>query len=446
MLRLVRALQAGVIHVHAQGLLVVDLNETNFLVDSRFERVFFIDVDSYQTPSYPATALMQSVRDPCATAFSPGTDWFSFAVVSFQMFVGIHPYRGTHPALKTLAERMQAGVSVWHPGVIVPAACQPFDVIPGAYREWYRAVLDGGARCAPPTRLDAVFVAPTRVKKSAGSHSFDLEELQEFDAEIVHFAHGLVVTADGVIVGGRPVLDSRARIGVIPQTGHAVAAWADRGCIRFHDPHPGVRLAADIVGDEVMATEGRLYVRRGLALLEVEFLPLPNAILVQAKLAANVMGQATQLFEGVALQNMPGAWYATLFPARSRAPQVRLPEVDGWQVADARYQNRVLMLAVTRGGRYDKLILRFDRDHRTHDLRRIADVPTPEINFAVLDSGVCLHLNDRDELEVFPNRPGDSSCKVLSDPALGGDCRLFKNGTQALFARGRTLYKFGMRK
>src|SRR4029077_16726083 len=62
-LQLVRKLQDGVRHVHSKGILVVDLNELNFLVAEDFSELFFIDVDSYQTPSYPATVLMESVRD-----------------------------------------------------------------------------------------------------------------------------------------------------------------------------------------------------------------------------------------------------------------------------------------------------------------------------------------------------------------------------------------------
>ena len=58
---------------------------------------------------------MDSVRDRHAAGWNEGTDWFSFALVSFQMFVGIHPYKGKHPALKTLDERMAQNVSVLHP-------------------------------------------------------------------------------------------------------------------------------------------------------------------------------------------------------------------------------------------------------------------------------------------------------------------------------------------
>ena len=133
MLRLVRQLQTGVLHIHSRGILVVDLNEMNFLVSTDFAELFFIDVDSYQTPSFPATALMESVRDRHATTHTHDSDWFAFAVVSFQMFVGIHPFKGTYAPLQHLPDnaarldaRMRANISVLHAGVTVPAACFPF--------------------------------------------------------------------------------------------------------------------------------------------------------------------------------------------------------------------------------------------------------------------------------------------------------------------------------
>ena len=71
--------------------------------------------------------------------------------------------------------------------------------------------------------------------------------------------------------------------------------------------------------------------------------------------------------------------------------------------------------------------------------------PRPGLNFVVLDHGVCLHLNDRDELEIFPARRGAAGLKVLADPALGGDCLLLHDGPQALFARGNALFRFAMK-
>ena len=117
----------------------------------------FIDVDSYQTPGFKATALMDSVRDRHChnNQFTPDTDWFSFGIVSFQMFIGIHPYKGKHPDLADMDARMMQNISALNKAVSVPKVCYAFDVIPQAYLCWYKAVFEQGKRCAPPFDLNA---------------------------------------------------------------------------------------------------------------------------------------------------------------------------------------------------------------------------------------------------------------------------------------------------
>ena len=89
MLALVQKLQGLVVSVHQAGILIVDLNEMNFLVDEKHTEVYGIDTDSYQTKNFPATAIMDSIRDRHGKPnhFNHGTDWFSFAITAFQMFI-----------------------------------------------------------------------------------------------------------------------------------------------------------------------------------------------------------------------------------------------------------------------------------------------------------------------------------------------------------------------
>ncbi len=151
---LVRKMQEVLAHIHSKQVLVVDFNEMNLLISPKLDEVYFIDADSYQTRSYPATAIMPSVRDVHSPTFNEGTDWFSFAVVSFQMLIGIHPYKGRHSAVKGLSSRMRRNLSVFDPEVHTPKSCLPVGIIPGAFRDWYKAVFEKGTRCAPPTGLN----------------------------------------------------------------------------------------------------------------------------------------------------------------------------------------------------------------------------------------------------------------------------------------------------
>jgi len=445
-LRLVQRLQEGVKHVHAQGLLLVDLSEMNFLVDSAFEHVFFIDVDSYQTGGFAATALTESVRDRHAAGFCQGTDWFSFAVVSFQIFVGIHPYKGKHPSLKTLDERMRGNVSVLDPAVSVPAACLPFDVIPQAYREWYQAVLERGRRVPPPEDAHALIVLPPQARPPAGSGQVTITQTLQCAGSIVSFTRGVAVSVEGIYLSGRRCAEAGAgtQVGLTPQ-GHAVRATLEAGKLRLFDLTDGCGIAVDAAGEQVMGADGRLYVKQGASLLEIGFLETPYKILPRLEPVGTVLENATQLFEGVALQSLLGAWYASLLPGPGRCHQVRLPEMDGFQVIDAKLQGGVLMVVAAGAGRFAKFIFRFDAAYALYDARTVLDLSTPGVNFTVLDSGVCLHLNDSECLEVFPACMGAAGLRVVSDPALGGNCLLLHDGARALFARGNALYQFAMR-
>jgi len=75
---LVRKMQLTLTEIHKCGIIVVDFNEMNSLTTTKYDNIFFIDVDSYQTKSFKATALMESVRERLQPKgqFSEKTDWF----------------------------------------------------------------------------------------------------------------------------------------------------------------------------------------------------------------------------------------------------------------------------------------------------------------------------------------------------------------------------------
>jgi hypothetical protein len=455
-LRLVRRMQEGVGHVHSKGVLVVDLNELNFLVAEGFSEVYFIDVDSYQTPSFPASVLMESVRDRHARRFSNGSDWFSFAVVSFQTFVGIHPFKGSYPPLQGLADkagmldaRMRANVSVLRPEVTVPASCLPFSVIPPAYLDWYHAVFDEGKRLPPPDDVRAaVALATPATPTRAGSSAFEITSVREFDDEIVRHDGTLTVTRSSVYFGGERFAKPRADALVVltPRLGHLVAAYVEGDALRLRDLTAGSDLSLSVGGEEIALCGGGLYIKQAENIFAVEFLEMGGRVSPGVRAAANVMMKSTQMFEGLAVQNMLGAHYASVFPAPDVCHQLRLTELDGYQLLDARLCRNVLVAVGARGGRYDRLVFRFADDFGSYDARVVTDVPSTDINFTVLDNGVVLQLTDDGALELFPRRMGATGLKTFEDPGVGGDARLFHVGAQALFARGHALYKFSMRR
>src|SRR5262249_28132141 len=154
------------------------------------------------------------------------------------------------------------------------------------------------------------------------------------------------------------------------------------------------------------------------------------------------MKNATQLFDGVVFQNLLGAWYASFLPERLTCYQARIKEWDGYRLVDARCEKNVLIVVGMRSGRYDRFIFRFRREFEGYDARSQRDVDDTGINFAVLDSGICLSLAGED-LELFRSRPDDDSLRAVAARELGA-VRLFHHGIQALCARNNKLFKFSL--
>lgn len=441
---LVKRLQAGVRHVHQQGLLVVDLNETNFLLDAALREVLFIDVDSYQTPSFPATALMDSVRDRHAAGFSEATDWFSFAVVSFQLLVGVHPYRGKHPTLSDLDARMRANASVLDPGVVVPVSCYPFSIIPPAYLEWYRSVLDEGERLPPPDPATARIRKPAPYPPARSAGELLLRELHRFPADVLDYLSGtppVALTPAGVYAG--PALrlaGSAAALGRTPRLRHAVAATCAGGEVRIRDLDADAWLPGSLAGQAITRCGERLIVHAGATLYEVEFVEVGSRVTATPRPVGNALEHATQLFEGVAIQNLLGAQHACLFPRPGECRTVRLPELDGCRVLDAAADGIVLFVVCERGGGYDRLRFRFETAFSGYDVVRQADGSPGGCQIATLPQGVALALGETEELEVFSARPGSPAVRQLNDPALAG-ARLLHDGPRALLARGPVVYE-----
>lgn len=446
-LKLMRRIQDGVNDVHRAGVLLVDLNEMNFLVSHDLTTPYFIDVDSYQTEHYPATAIMPSVRDWKAKLgdFTEMSDWFSFAIVSFQLLVGIHPFKGKHPMVKGLEERMKKDLSVFDPAVKVPATCYPFDVIPPAYRDWYRALFVDGKRCAPPTDMHGAILVHATLKTVVGSGNLEIKEIAVYteDIRLVMFVDGkaAVQAGDALYVERRRVRsgDAPTVFAHTPKNSRVIAATNESGTLTLADLTDGAPLTSTLSCDELMGYDGRLYVRTGEKVFEVTFTEAGNKTWVGTALAANVLPNASRLYDGALLQNLLGEPHVTVFPRTGASYQIKIPEIRGHRVVSAKFDRGVLMVVAAHEGKYRRLVFRFDDEYK-YDVRIVEDVPLTGLNFVTLDSGVCVCLNEEEQLEVFSARKGSSNMKIVDDDVISGDMRLVKDGGRVLFHRGDKLY------
>lgn len=458
--KLVEKMRDGFVAAHRAGVLLVDPNEMNFLVSRDFESLFFIDTDGYQTKSYPATAIMESIRDrhmAHRNAFNEGTDWFSFAVTSFQLLTGIHPYKGKHPTLKGFDERMKANVSVFNKAVSMPATAYPMSVIPSDWRNWFEAVFERGERTPPPSGATVQVHVTPHLSKS-GTTVLVAEEI----ARVGHNVHDLWVvgghivasTADGVWVDGRRVSDTTVVAGVIHSTNAPpILACPVSGGIDLLDTGTKARLTTlGLNAQQIMSYAGTAYAKVHDTVVEIVVHRAGTNAVAATRKASSVLPNATHMFQGGVLQNMLGSMFASLFPESGRTYQVRLPELDQYRILDAHYSAGIrggvlMVLGKARNGCTDRLVFRFGEDFTKHDCRVVYDVDNGGLNFAVTDAGVCVCVVDGvdgPEIELTSVTLGSTTAKTVCDPWLTDGVRLFKRGSEILAVKGDGVYTVRM--
>jgi hypothetical protein len=452
---LVLKLRSLVANVHGARVLLVDLNEMNFLLNPKKDDVWGIDVASYQTPHYHATALMESVRDRHGkpNEFNEGTDWFAFAIVSFRMFVGIHPYKGTHTTVKDMNERMSLNLSVLNKDVRVPPACFPFTDIPPSYLDWYRSVFEAGNRIPPPVGFDGRVVPVLVVMQPVhGSSMLNIEEIGVFDSDILGVwekSGNLVVsTGTSIYLNGRRVGDAQkgTRGCGFTRSGHAVVASTNGLTPALFDATARVPVPFNLAGDNLMSYDGRLYCKNLDRIVEIKLSEMgaSSQVVASPEVSVNVLEHATKLFDGVVVQNLLGSTFVSVFPTAGASLQFRVPELDKVRVVDAKYDGGVLMVLTSRKGTYDRYIFRVN-DESKYDVRVVKDVSPTGLNFVTLDSGVCVSMTEDAKLELFSARKDSTGVRTVEDKALHCGMRLYKRGGKVMFASGSKLYSLALR-
>jgi serine/threonine protein kinase len=445
--------------IHSKGVLVVDYNELNFLVDENFKKVYFIDVNSYQTPNYRADAIMESIRDRhCKNNnFNQNTDWFAHAIVSFQMLVGIHPFKGKHPNfpdLKTsLDARMQANISIFDPNVRYPkGAVQPFSVIPNHYLEWYKAVFNEGKRLPPPGAVVPVVIVTPIVKTVTGNNNFMINPLFDFKQEIlnvhVHAEQEIVTTKHSFFVNHNKMNafkpQPNSKVVVTPDSLRPIAASRLNGELALHSLNDGSLIPCTTYADDIMAYDNRLYVRSGGNVLEVEFTEIGSKIIASLKQVSSVLEQAVIFYDGVIEENLFDAHYFTMFPESGICRQIALRDLDDYKIVDAKYSTGVLAVIGVdkKTGHYNRFMFCFD-ENWNYTVTIVKDVVYSGLNFTVLDNGICILINEDEDMEIFSVK-NPSKKKVIQDDIIEMDMKLTSSGSTTMFTKGEKLYSIKM--
>lgn len=461
-MELVKAMQLECEQVHQDRCLIVDFNEMNVLVGADLVTPYIIDTGSFQTPSFPATAIMASVRDPKASVgsgYKPTemSDWFSWAILAFQLYVNIHPFKGSHPnyAPAQWDKRMEDCASVFDTGVRLPTVCNPLSVIPPRHLNYFKAVFQKGERSKPPLPDG---IAPQQVPNEMviiqGSQKFAVSQVTSYDSDLLfrinYCGSEWAVTKTSIYFGSTPHkrTEKFSRLMLCPAAdGTPIAIGSSKG-----DTSVMATLAKDptVPVFKTRSKSGKFFIRNNALytmwsgkLLETTFRSLGGKIIGVEKPVENVAENSAVMYNGVILQVLLGRTWLAIPYQIGKSSSIPVPELDGYRIIGARCERNVcVVLSETSGKYYRHAIIFSDTLFREYTIRETPDVSYDEINMTVKDNGVCILLRDANSIEVFKD---NTQMVQVSDPPFDSSMRLFSHSGQVFFANRNAVFTVSLR-
>lgn len=453
---LVKNLQSTVSDVHRDRCLIVDLNEMNVLVDMKDKTTSsIIDVGSWQTPSFPATAIMESIRDPQIknNKFTELSDWYSFGILAVQLYIGIHPYKGSHPNYKPAQwrKRMDDGVSIFDPKASIPSVCLPLSVIPKRHLDWLQAVFGKDERSVPPIPDSTAPVAvPPQVVTIQSNAGFTVHEWYNHSSDVICFysftGNDYVVSKKGVyhLNEAKPFYTEaygNSRILLCPSedpTNPVVVSLLGTN-LRFTDRYQNV--IENRTAQGAFVRNNVTYSTLAGNLFEHKFVKLNNKLVARTRAVQNISELSSKVYDGVVVQDLLGTIWLTI-PFKSGACITKqVNELKGYRVIEAKAEANVCIIVAERGGQYDRFVLMFNDDFSRYNIRLHADVNYNGINFTVTSAGVVVLMTDDDEIQIFRDV---NSAKVIPNPPFNAGMKLFThNGTN--FINGNSLVRVSLK-
>lgn len=442
-------------YIHSKKCLIVDGNELNYLVKKDFTTPYLIDVNSWQTPSYGATAIMPSIRDWSTDTFTQLTDWFSFGIVAFQLFIGIHPFKGKHNRYRKndFINRVRDSVSVFNPEVRLPPTTRDFNLIPGAYKDWFYKIFENGDRVGPPITPGDAAQQQVIIKLVQSTGSFEITTIFEVDDKIIFHNPNLDITKtkNKIYLGKTDYKISKGvEVLITPLEQLPILVKIKDEQVEFKLLKPGYNLKQiNLKVTDMMIVDNQLYLKNKEKLIEIDFRVMSQNILPVIKTVWNIESLSSKLYSNVVYQSVLGKAYLCI-PSPNKSGKSSfyikaIPELDEYKIIEAKHQNHICMLIAHYKNEYHRIIITFDSKFDKYTYRIINGVDYIPLNFIVLDNGVCINITEDNAIEMFLNRIDKPDVKRIEDPDIDNTMRLCKDGTIVKFCKDNKVYSMKMK-
>lgn len=446
---------------HSKGAVLADANEMNWLVKldkKNGPEPQAIDVDSWAVGKWGAKVIMPSIRDWHTKGFNQLSDWFAWGVVTFQIYSGIHPFKGKLEGYNQneMDRRMKDNASVFSKNICLNRAVRDFSSIPRPLLDWYVKVFQKGLRSAPPSPFDSgVQVAEVNKVMHAAAVASGILVFTKLYGELGNqaikiFPCGLALMDSGIIIS----LKNQKQVGtaksrkceLIEVQGGWIKADMDNGKIEFsHINATNLKeefLSFNINGKKFIRYENRIFLITEKGLTEIIFKVLGRPLIAIGQ-TWSAMPNSTKWFDGAGVQDAMGAAYLIVPFGEKSCVQMRVRELDGLVPVAAKAGNRfVAIVMIDRKGNYQKFELTMNSDYTAYKIWQ-GGTDTADLNVAILPRGVCAIIADDGELNIFV--PASATLNKVKDKNITADMLLANWENRVVYIKGGAVWQVKMK-
>ena len=451
-IRTVEVMRNIVRAAHMHHAVMVDANEMNYLMVSGHKPVV-IDVDSWQIGRFKATVIMPSIRDHHTKDFCADSDWFSWAVVTFQLFTGIHPYKGRHPKYKPFdfLQRMKDNVSVFNPDTHLPASARDFGLIPKGLKDWYVEVFENKARLAPPDNFDSIL--PTKVIHRTmiqSSGSLRMDKLRDYTVPIRNVFHnGIVQLMNGAVMRGQKLVLMLSQVDGVKSVDDdvALAAQAGNGPLLYHIGPGNLATAVPcpLTSERILCKDNRIFLVHAGGITELARIgKMGSKFVVSPGSMWSFNPLSTTFGEGAAVYDALGRPFVVMPIGDAGCVIQKCPELEGKVPIEVKgVKGFFCCLAKDRHGQNHKVEVMYDE--ATGEVIRSWTGPTDEneLNFAMNSRGIVVAIIEDGKLIAFS--PKDGRTISIDNPNISTDMKLYGMNGDIVFTRHNELWQLSMK-
>lgn len=437
--RLVERMRETFRFAHQHGAVLVDANELNwFCMMGKEPEPRAVDVDAWAIDRWKASVIMPSIRDWHSKEFNELTDWFAWGIVTFQIYTGIHPFKGTLDGFgrADLEARMKANASVFAPGCRLNRAVRDFACISAPLRNWYEAVFHRGERSVPPSPFDttatqapAAVVLRSVTTSSTGRLTFEKIFESAGTPVLKVFPAGLALLNSGWLADLRRKLPIEKAISANCEIVSIPNGWAmgdvDGGMIRLmhFDGRTRGYLKFSLQARRLFSGDNRLFAVTDTGITEIWIrMMIPDKIIAAPGQTWGVIANSTRWFEGLGVLDAMGATFLVIPFGQNSVATVRVRELDSMKVVAGKAGKQfAALVAVDRSGAYRKIELAFAHQYQSYKTWA-GPADGPELNAAMLPRGVCATIAKDGELLIFV--PSTGQLNRIEDRNIGTDMYL----------------------